>query len=242
MRRQSGNFKYTSNNYLLDSRYSSSVGSAPMRKLVFFDLDGTLINNPSSENLYLFWLFVHGYIGIKQVICVLKFIGKWLCKFKSEILIKNKAYLCGLPMEETIQKAKQFAKIKLLPRLRLYVVERLKQHQANGDIIVLLTGAPKFIAEVFAKQLEIFEIKATEFSCFNNYFSDLPPSQHPFAQEKVTVAQKVCAKYNSDFRNSIAYANSIHDLALLEKVGRAVVVTPDRKLRHIAMQRNWEII
>ena len=209
---------------------------------MFFDLDGTLINNPSSEKLYLFWLVVHGYIGIKQIIYTLKFIGKWLHKFKSEILVKNKAYLCDLSMEETIQKAKQFTRAKLLPRLRPHIIERLKQHQAKGDIIILLTGAPKFIAEVFAKQLEIFEIEATEFSYFNNCFSDLPPSQHPFAQEKVTVAQKVCAKYNSDLHNSVAYANSIHDLALLEKVGQAVVVTPDRKLRRIAVQRNWEII
>ena len=213
-----------------------------MQKLVFFDLDGTLINNPSSERLYLFWLFAHGHIGIKQIIYVLKFIGKWSHKFKSEILVKNKAYLCDLPVEETIQKAKQFTREKLLPRLRPCVVSRLKQHQARGDIIILLTGAPKFIAEVFAKQLEIFEISAAEFYHANDRFNDLPPSQHPFAQEKVTVAQRVCAKYNTDLGNSVAYANSIHDLALLEKVGRAIAVTPDRKLRRIAAQRKWEII
>lgn len=213
-----------------------------MQKLVFFDLDGTLINNPSSEKLYVFWLLAHGHIGIKQIIYSLKFIGKWLHKFKSEIMVKNKAYLCGLPVEETIQKAKQFTRQKLLPRLRSHIIERLKQHQAQGDTIILLTGAPKFIAEVFAKQLEIFETRAAEFYHTNNRFNDWPPSQHPFAQEKVTVAQKVCEKYNTNLCNSIAYANSIYDLALLEKVGRAVVVTPDRKLRRIAVQRKWEII
>lgn len=213
-----------------------------MQRIVFFDLDGTLIDNPSSEKLYFLWLAMHGYIKIKQIIYVLKFIVKWAHKFKSETLVKNKAYLYGLPLEKTIQNAKQFAATKLLSRLRPHIIQRLKQHQTRGDIVILLTGAPKFIAEVFAKQLEIFEVEAAELSHFNNYFNDLPPLQHPFAQEKITVAQKVCAKYNSDISNSIAYANSIYDLALLEKVGQAVAVTPDRKLRRIALERNWEII
>ena len=188
------------------------------------------------------WLLTHGYIGIKQIIHTLRFTTRWFSRFKSEIIVKNKAYLYDLPLEQTIQKSQQFATEKLLPRLRPRIVEILKKHQANGDIIILLTGAPKFIADIFAKQLEIYEIQATEFSVFNNRFGDDPALQHPFAQEKVTVAEKVCAKYKFNISNSIAYANSIHDLALLEKVGKAIAVTPDNKLRRAALQKNWEII
>ncbi|EKE01067.1 MAG: hypothetical protein ACD_21C00227G0009 [uncultured bacterium] len=213
-----------------------------MQKLVFFDLDGTLIDNPSSEKLYLFWLFTRNYIGIKQIASILKFIGKWSHKFKSEIFVKNKAYLYGMLVEETIQKAQRFTATKLLSRLRPHVTQRLKYHQASGDIIILLTGAPNFIAEVFAEQLEIIDVRAAEFSHVNNRFNDLPPLQHPFGQEKVTVAQQVCAEYNLDIKNSVAYANSIHDLALMESVGQAIAVTPDRKLRYIAQQKGWEII
>jgi HAD superfamily hydrolase (TIGR01490 family) len=213
-----------------------------MQKLIFFDLDGTLIDDPSSEKLYLFWLFTHGYIKAKQIIHVLKFIVKWSRKFKFEIFVKNKAYLYGLPTEETIQRAQKFAATKLLSRLRPRIVQRLKQHQDDGDVVILLTGAPRFIADVFAEQLEITDVRAADFSYCNNRFDDLPPLQHPFAQEKVVVAQEACGEYEFDIRNSVAYGNSIHDLALLEKVGEAVAVTPDRKLRRIAMLKNWEII
>jgi HAD superfamily phosphoserine phosphatase-like hydrolase len=213
-----------------------------MQKLIFFDLDGTLIDNPSSEKLYLFWLFAHGHIKIKQMFAVLKFLVKWVHKFKLEVFVKNKAYLYGLPIEETVQKAKQFTAAKLLSRLRPCIVERLKQHQAEGDIVILLTGAPRFIADVFAEQLEIVDVRAADFSCFKDRFNDLPPLQHPFAQEKVTVAQEACDEYDSDIRSSVAYANSIYDLALMEKVGQAIAVTPDRKLRYISMQKKWEIL
>lgn len=213
-----------------------------MQKLVFFDLDGTLIDNPSSEKLYFLWLLLHGYIGIKQILRALKFTIKWFNKFKSEILVKNKAYLYQLPVKKITKNAQQFTITKLLPRLRPYIVQRLIQHQTAGDIIVLLTGSPKFIADVFANHLGINEIQATELMCLDDQFSDLPPLQHPFAKTKPLIAQKICAKYNIAIGDSIAYTNSIHDLALMESVGKAIAVTPDNKLRHIALQKNWEII
>ena len=147
-----------------------------------------------------------------------------------------------MSIKETVHKAKQFAAKKLLSRLRPNIMQRLEQHKTNNDIVILLTGAPKFIAEVFAKQLGVFEIRATEFSILNDCFNDSSPLQHPFGQEKVTVAQKVCDKYNLALSDSVAYGNSIHDLALLEKVGQAIAVTPDNKLRRIATKRNWEIL
>jgi HAD superfamily phosphoserine phosphatase-like hydrolase len=213
-----------------------------MQRLVFFDLDGTIINNPSSEKRYFFWLFTNGYIKIKQLISALVFFGRWLHKFKTEIIVKNKAYLYNLPANKIIQKAEHFTITKLLPCLRPYIIERLKKHQDNNDIIILLTGAPNFIADIFAKQLNIDEIYAAEFSYCNDRFSNLPPLQHPFAQEKLVIAEKICQKYNIDIKNSIAYANSIHDLALLEKVGHPIAVTPDRRLKNIAVKKNWEII
>lgn len=213
-----------------------------MQKLVFFDLDGTLIDDPSSEKLYILWLITHGYIRLKQIIRVVKFIYCWWNTLRIKVFFKNKAYLHDLPITETIQLAQQFTSAKLLPRLRPHVLKRLKQHQADGDIIILLTGAPTFIAEVFTQTLGITELQATEFTQNNGYFHDLPPLQHPFAEEKVTVAQKMCTKHRTKLEHSIAYANSIHDLRLLEKVGQAIAVTPDRKLRKIALQRNWEII
>ena len=61
---------------------------------------------------------------------------------------------------------------------------------------------------------------------------------HPLASQHF----QACQEYDLDIKNSVAYANSIHDLALLASVGQAIAVTPDRKLRQIAHQRDWEII
>ena len=213
-----------------------------MQRLVFFDLDGTLIDDPSSEKSYIFWLITRRHIGLRQIIKALKFLAKWIGKLKYIAFVRNKAYLHGLPIKQTVQQAQQFTKKKLLSRLRQRIIARLKQHKADGDVVILLTGAPKFIADVFAQKLGILDVRATECSSHDDCFDELPPLQHPFGQEKVTVAQKVCAEYQADIHDSVAYGNSIHDAALLRKVGKAIAVTPDRKLRRVAQQEGWEIV
>lgn len=213
-----------------------------MQRLVFFDLDGTLINNPSSEKLYFLWLITHRKIGLKQIAYFLKFCCRWFLQMKFMVFVKNKAYLFGLPFEKTIADAKGFTKTKLLPRLRPTIIKLLKKHQRNGDKIILLTGTPKFIADVFAKKLGIREVEATELQLDENGFTDLSPSQHPYGQEKLLIAKRICKKFNFDLSNTVAYANSIHDLSLLKSVGKAIAVTPDRKLRKIATKKNWDIV
>jgi phosphoserine phosphatase len=43
-------------------------------------------------------------------------------------------------------------------------------------------------------------------------------------------------------QDCIAYADTARDLPLLSRVRQPVAVTPDRTLRHIARERDWEIL
>ncbi len=45
-----------------------------------------------------------------------------------------------------------------------------------------------------------------------------------------------------DLTQSYAYSDSMSDLPMLEAVGHAVAVNPDRDLRRIALEREWEIL
>ena len=42
--------------------------------------------------------------------------------------------------------------------------------------------------------------------------------------------------------DSAAYADNLSDRALLERVGRAIVVHPHRKLARLARRRGWTIV
>lgn len=213
-----------------------------MAKLVIFDLDGTIIPNPSSEKLFLFWLIAHRYIGIKQIWQAAIYTFKWLLKFKDEIFVRNKAYLYDLPVDKITAAARSFATQKLLPKIRAAMREKIAEHHAAGDIVILLTGTLTPIAQVFAEHLHFDEYYSNQCVAQNNRFTNLPPTQQPYREEKLTITQKICVKHQTSINDLITYANSIHDVHLLEAAGTPITVTPDKKLRKIALQKKWEII
>jgi len=213
-----------------------------MNHLAIFDLDGTIIPNPSSEKQFFFWLLRHGYIKLPQVWQSLLFTIKWLKHFKQEIFVKNKAYLFNLPVDEINELAINFTQQELLPKIRSALAQRITAHHQNNDTVILLTGTIEPIAQVFAKHLNFDECYPAICACKDNRFVNSPPIQHPYKMTKLTIAHQICAKHNADINTIINYGNSIHDLPLLQVVGTPIAVTPDRKLKRIALNRGWEII
>lgn len=213
-----------------------------MNKIVFFDLDGTLINNPSSEKRFFFWLLTHGYLKPKQIFLALMFFIRWLPKYKKQIFVKNKAWLTGLNVNEIAEVAAKFTERNLLKCVRPHVKQILDEHLARGDYVVLLTGTLEYIAKVFAKYFAVSEVCSSICAQNGNTFMNQPMLQHPYGSEKLHLAQKICQQHQVDIKSTIAYGNSIHDLALLEAVEEAYAVTPDRSLHKIALQEHWKII
>lgn len=213
-----------------------------MTNLVIFDLDGTIIPNPSSEKLFLFWLIAHRYIGIPQLWQASIFTLKWLFRFKQEIFVRNKTYLYHLPVDKIIAKAQEFTIQKLLPKIRPTLAQKIKAHHDQGDVVILLTGTLQPIAQIFAKHLGFTEYHSNQCVSHNNRFTNLPPTQQPYRAEKLSITRQICAKYNVAVNTITTYANSIHDLHLLEAAKIPIVVTPDKKLRRIALKKGWKIM
>lgn len=135
-----------------------------MKKLVFFDLDGTIIDNPSSEKLFFCFLLIKFRLRLKQFLAAFLFLIKWRHVFKKEIFTKDKAYLAWLPVSAISELAASFIKKYLLARIRPRVRRLLDEHRQAGDVIILLTGSPDFIATIFAQYLSCDELCATKFT------------------------------------------------------------------------------
>jgi len=213
-----------------------------MSHLVVFDLDGTIIPNPSSEKLFLLWLAKHGYLKMPQLWRTLLFTFKWLPHYRQEIFVKNKAYLYNLSVSHLTDVAQDFTRQKLLPKIRLALAQKILMHRQQGDKVILLTGALQPIAQIFAEHLKFDEYYPTLCVQTNNRFTDLPPTQQPYRLTKLTITQQICAKHHTTVDTITTYANSIHDLPLLQAVKHPITVTPDKKLHTVAKQRGWQII
>lgn len=210
--------------------------------LVFFDLDGTLLRGLSSEKRFFVFLLHGRILGLRQLAAFLIVTLRWFAQSQKDVWKKNKAYLTGLRLNKIQHLAEQFVAQAFLPNLRPVVKRRLENHLAQGDIVVLLTGSPDFIAWPIAKQLGITHIAATVCDTKNGYFTSSPPKIHPFGTAKLQIVEQMCRNFNTTLAKCTAYADSASDIALLASVSQPVAVYPDSKLRQIAKRHGWEII
>lgn len=213
-----------------------------MPQLVFFDLDGTILHGLSAENRFVLHLIRKGYIKLPQWINTIKFIFSNFSTFKHYVFIKNKAYLSGLSVHEISDLAAQFADRFLAKVIRPNLMKQIEQHQQAGDLLFLITGAPSFLAKAISKHLKISHVEPTYCAEHNGLFTSEAPTQHPFGQEKLNIAKKICDRHGTDIHTTTAYGNSYNDRILLSAVGCPVAVTPDYWLRKIARAKGWKIL
>lgn len=211
-------------------------------KPVLVDLDGTLLDQPSSEARFIRHLVRGRVVGPRQGLAAVAYLLRWWPRYGRAVVRKNKAYLAGLECERVATLARRFVTCDILPVLRPYMLERLRLHVEAGERIVLITGAPEFIAVPVARHLNAEACSATICDHADGLYTANPPHCHPCGAAKLTLAERWCNGQGVDLRDCTAYADARYDEPLLAAVGRPVAVTPDRGLAETARRRGWEII
>lgn len=155
---------------------------------------------------------------------------------------RYKDYLADLDVETTCREAERFASETLFALLRPDMINRLNSHRAAGDHVVLLTGAPDFLADTLGWHLNVDAVCATQCRTANGRYLAAPPLNHPYRERKLLIAEQLAVQQKTTLAETTAYGDSRHDIALLSAVGHPVAVEPDRKLRQRANVDGWEIV
>lgn len=222
------------------------------RRAAFFDLDGTLV----SAHLWI-GLIKHHFREKEKIFSAFWFIISHmvLMPFWKIRLISTEKYYKSWARDMTdlikgmnINRAKEIfnwlSDEYLLPTLKKNVFERLKKHQKEGFITVLVSGSFLELLEIIASRLNIDFAVGTESEIIGDKYSGriIPPLC--FGEGKVEKIKKFLSEKNLqiNFKESFAYSDSFFDLPLLGLVGNPVVVEPDEKLLEIARKNNWQII
>ena len=211
-------------------------------RLALFDIDGTLLREPSSEKRFMLWMFLRGRIGLIRLLAYAVFSLRYLPRYGAQVFAKNKSLLWRHSSSSAELLAKDWAARRLARILFGPCVERLRLHQQRGDIVVLLSGSLDFLAEAIAGELGVTNVVATQCAARDGRFSFAPPKVHRVAEAKLTAAKELCRQFDVSLPRTAAYANSITDLPLLAACGIPVAVNPDPALRVVANERGWEII
>lgn len=122
------------------------------------------------------------------------------------------------------------------------VVERLRQHVADNDHVMLVSGAFVPLLHAATKHMPIKMIIGTEIPYKNSILDHKASISHIQGVLKTEKIKEALQGKDIDWKNSSAYGDSLSDLPVLELVGRPVAVQPEPRLLTVAKQRNWEII
>lgn len=120
--------------------------------------------------------------------------------------------------------------------------ECLRDHQRQGHRIVLLTGALDFVMQPLAEFLHGDDLIALSLVERDSLFTGEPTGLPVADEQKALLLRDYAQKHGIDLAQSFVYGNSIGDAPMLEGVGQAVAVNPDKRLRRRATERGWRVV
>jgi HAD superfamily hydrolase (TIGR01490 family) len=132
------------------------------------------------------------------------------------------------------------------PQLRPAALDLVRLHQAQGDLVALVTATNDFISTPIAKAFGIEHVLATELErdpqgAFTGRIAGVPN----YREGKVTRVGQWLAGLKKDWQDHArisVYSDSTNDLPLLEQATDAVATNPSPALEAIARERGWRVL
>ncbi|QBI19391.1 HAD-IB family hydrolase [Egibacter rhizosphaerae] len=127
------------------------------------------------------------------------------------------------------------------PMLYPEALELLDEHRRAGHVLFLVSSAGEEIVQPLGSRLGVDRVIATRMGVDDEGRYDGTLDFYCYGPAKADAMRDVAAADQLDLEASYAYSDSITDLPMLEAVGHAVAVNPDRDLRHVAVERGWQV-
>lgn len=211
-------------------------------RICFFDMDGTLIATNSGVS-FMRYSYSRGKTSLWRV-------GKSILdylRYRYNLLNMNKAYkqslrpLIGIKEEELIKFCQEWFNDKVKDLIYPEAKEAIREHQQNGEVIVIISNATNYAIQPLADYLGVPYVLGTYLQVQDGRFTGEFIEPLCFGPGKVYWAKRLILKIGGDFSQATFYTDSITDLPLLEIVGNPRIINPDPKLRALAKRRRWEI-
>ncbi|MFD1037495.1 HAD family hydrolase [Virgibacillus byunsanensis] len=125
------------------------------------------------------------------------------------------------------------------------LVQEIREHQHNGDTVIILSGALHPFLNAFTKALELdVHVISTEIEFEQNGVCTGKLGSIINGDEKVKKVQEWVDREDlqkSDTAEIWAYADSESDIPLFQFATYPVVVNPNQSMKEIAKKNNWPI-
>jgi HAD superfamily hydrolase (TIGR01490 family) len=150
----------------------------------------------------------------------------------------------GFTIEEGEELFQWVIEQRVKPNLRTDVLEILRDHQAKGHTVALVSGSPQQLLDAVASSLGIEYALGTALEVKDGRYTGSMTGTLSMNEGKVMAVEEWAGQMNLDldWSKTFAYGDSRGDIDLLERAGHPVAVYPDEALRAVAEERGWQIM
>ncbi len=208
-------------------------------RAAFFDMDNTLLRVGTGMSWVRF-LYKRGELAPHMVLKALY----WQALYKLAVLDMDAVFsklalgVRGDSEAEMIAKCDIWYRDHVAPEVAPLAIAAIEQHRRDGDLIVLATGSTQYAAGPVARGVGIEHVLSSELEVVHGVFTGRP-AVFCFGHHKVALAERWALRHGVDLAASCFYSDSYTDLPMLERVGTAIAVNPDARLRRHARRRGW---
>ncbi|MGM9514164.1 HAD family hydrolase [Roseateles sp. DB2] len=216
--------------------------------LTLFDLDGTLIPGDSDHAFGQFMV----QIGWAEGADWARRNDEFFAQYQSGQLNLHDyiAFATSVwrsrPLEEALSVRQRFMAEVMQPMMRDNARALVRQHQARGDLVAIVTATNEFVTTPIAEAFGVSDLIAVQLQRdatghYNGAIHGVPSFQ---AGKIVRVEQWLAGQGRAlkDFEQVHFYSDSVNDLPLMERVSHPVATNPSAALAQIAQARGWPIL
>ena len=213
----------------------------------FFDLDGTLVAEPSLEREFFRELRWRGKIPVRNYFFWMAEAARLAPRGIQQILHGNKMHFRNVAEDLENKVA-----TKNPPRFYREGIQRVEWHVRQGHAIYLVSGTLVGLASsaglTLAKRLAQRGVHARIGFCATRLEGDCGrwtgkiSGEAMFGEAKARAMRRLVRQEGFSLAKSFAYGNSVDDRWMLEAVGRASAVNPSKELEKIANLYGWAVM
>ena len=210
-------------------------------RAAIFDMDKTLLRVDTAMSWTSF-LYNRGEIGKRTVAKAFY----WAALYRLALLDMETVFtrlvedLRGDSEAEMIEKSEIWYRAHIEPEIAPAARVAVEAHRRAGDVIVLATGSTQYAARPVARGVGIPHVLSSQLGVQDGTFTGKPAAMC-FGHHKVALAEKWARENGIDLDASTFYSDSYNDLPMLERVGTAIAVNPDARLRRHAKRLGWRV-
>jgi HAD superfamily hydrolase (TIGR01490 family) len=217
-----------------------------MQEAAFFDLDKTVLAR-SSTLAFGRPLYRAGFLG-KRALARLSVAQAFYLLFGADHDRLERArdelldLISGWPRDEVEELARETFADFAEPLVYAEALFLLDEHKRKGRRVIIVSASPEAIVQPIAEHLGVGEVIATRIKTDEDgrYLPEI--EMYAMGQGKADAIVALAAAEGIDLDASYAYSDSYTDLPMMEVVGKPVAVNPDKELRRMAEDRDWDVL